>query len=84
VQAVGETVNYGNGDIVRGLTKTSVCAEAGDSGGPFMSGNQAQGTLSGGSGGCLLGGESYYQPIQEMLTTYGLTLVTGRQVPDQR
>ena len=84
VQAVGETVNYGNGDIVRGLTKTSVCAEAGDSGGPFMSGNQAQGTLSGGSGGCLLGGESYFQPIQEMLTTYGLTLVTGRQVPDQR
>ena len=84
VEAVNETVNYGNGDIVRGLTRTSVCAEAGDSGGPFMSGNQAQGTLSGGSGGCLLGGESYYQPIQEVLKAYGLTLVTGRQVPDER
>jgi streptogrisin C len=84
VEAVNETVNYGNGDIVQGLTRTSVCAEAGDSGGPFMSGNQAQGTLSGGSGGCLLGGESYYQPIQEVLKAYGLTLVTGRQVPDER
>ena len=84
VQAVGETVNYGNGDVVSGLTKTSVCAEAGDSGGPFMSGNQAQGTLSGGSGGCLLGGESYFQPIQEVLRTYGLTLVTGGEARDER
>ncbi|HJT03956.1 MAG TPA: S1 family peptidase [Pseudonocardiaceae bacterium] len=84
VQAVGETVNYGNGDVVSGLTKTSVCAEAGDSGGPFMSGNQAQGTLSGGSGGCLLGGESYFQPIQEVLRTYGLTLVTGADARDER
>ncbi|MGH3768425.1 MAG: S1 family peptidase [Pseudonocardiaceae bacterium] len=78
VEAVGETVNYGEGNVVNGLTRTSVCAEAGDSGGPFMSGNQAQGTLSGGSGGCLLGGQSYFQPIQEVLVTYGLTLVTGR------
>ena len=84
VQAVNETVNYGNGDIVRGLTRTSVCAEAGDSGGPFISGNQAQGTLSGGSGGCLLGGESYFQPIQEVLKAHGLTLVTGRDTRDER
>lgn len=84
VEAVGETVNYGNGDVVTGLTKTSVCAEAGDSGGPFMSGNQAQGTLSGGSGGCLLGGESYFQPIQEVLRSYGLTLVTGQEARDER
>ncbi len=84
VEAVGETVNYGNGDVVRGLTRTSVCAEAGDSGGPFMSGDQAQGTLSGGSGGCLLGGQSYYQPIQEVLSSYGLTLVTGRESRDER
>ena len=84
VEAVGETVNYGNGDVVTGLTKTNVCAEAGDSGGPFMSGTEAQGTLSGGSGGCLLGGESYFQPIQEVLRTYGLTLVTGREARDER
>jgi streptogrisin C len=84
VQTVGETVNYGDGEVVRGLIKTNVCAEAGDSGGSFISGSQAQGTLSGGTGGCLLGGESYFQPIQEVLTAYGLTLVTGRGAADER
>ena len=84
VEAIGETVNYGKGDVVRGLTRTSVCAEGGDSGGPFMSGDQAQGTLSGGTGGCLLGGQSYFQPIQEVLSTYGLTLLTGRMSRDER
>jgi streptogrisin C len=49
-----------------------------------MSGNQAQGTLSGGSGGCLLGGKSYFQPIREVLATYGLTLLTGREGRDER
>ncbi|MGH3683935.1 MAG: S1 family peptidase [Pseudonocardiaceae bacterium] len=77
VQALNETVNYGDGAIVHGLTKTNICAEAGDSGGSMMSGTQAQGTLSGGSGGCLLGGQSYFQPIREVLSTYGLTLITG-------
>jgi streptogrisin C len=84
VEAVNETVNYGNGDVVRGLTRTSICAEAGDSGGPFMSGDQAQGTLSGGNGGCLLGGQSYFQPIRDVLSTYGLTLLTGRAPTDER
>jgi streptogrisin C len=84
VQAVGETVNYGDGVVVQGLTRTNVCAEAGDSGGSIMSGNQAQGTLSGGSGGCLLGGQSYFQPIQEVLSTYGLTLITGAASRDER
>jgi streptogrisin C len=85
VEAIGVTVNYGDGEVVRGLTKTSVCAEAGDSGGSFMSGTQAQGTLSGGSGGCLISGESYFQPIQEVLFSYGLTLITGGEPrEDQR
>ncbi len=82
VKATGQTVNYGNGNVVQGLTGTSVCAEAGDSGGPFMSGTQAQGTLSGGSGGCLLGGQSYFQPIGVVLSTYGLTLLTGGEESD--
>lgn len=84
VQAINETVNYGDGDVVHGLTRTSVCAEAGDSGGPFMRGTQAQGTLSGGSGGCLVGGQSYFQPIQEVLATSGLTLITGETSRDDR
>lgn len=77
IQAANETVNYGGGDVVRGLTRTDICAEAGDSGGPFVSGTQAQGTLSGGSGGCLLDGQSYFQPIVEVLSTYGLRLLIG-------
>ncbi len=84
VVAVGETVNYGDGDVVNGLTRTDMCAEAGDSGGSIMSGSQAQGTLSGGSGGCLLGGQTYFQPIQQVLSTYGLTLITGAASQDQR
>jgi streptogrisin C len=83
VVAVGETVNYGDGDVVNGLTRTDMCAEAGDSGGSIMSGSQAQGTLSGGSGGCLLGGQTYFQPIQQVLSTYGLTLLTGASSADE-
>ncbi|MGH3754856.1 MAG: S1 family peptidase [Pseudonocardiaceae bacterium] len=82
VEATDETVNYGNGDVVYGLTRTSVCADRGDSGGPFVSGTQAQGTLSGGTGGCVLGGQSYFQPIDVMLDAYGLTLVTGEESSD--
>ncbi|MDQ4011075.1 MAG: S1 family peptidase [Actinomycetota bacterium] len=82
VEAINETVNYGSGDVVRGLTRTDICAEGGDSGGPFVSGTQAQGTLSGGSGGCLLGGQSYFQPVRAVLSTYGLTLLTGQPSRD--
>lgn len=84
VEAVDETVNYGDGDVVNGLTRTNMCAEAGDSGGSIMSGTQAQGTLSGGTGGCLLGGQTYYQPIREVLSAYGLTLLTGPPSADER
>ncbi|MGB6161593.1 MAG: S1 family peptidase [Pseudonocardiaceae bacterium] len=84
VLSTDETVNYGNGDVVAGLTGTNVCAEAGDSGGSFMSGTQALGMLSGGNGGCLLGGKSYFQPIHQVLTTYGLTLLTGGASRDDR
>jgi len=84
VEAIGVTVNYGDGEVVRGLTRTSVCAEAGDSGGSFMSGTQAQGTLSGGSGGCLISGESYFQPIQEVLSSSGLTLITGGELRENQ
>lgn len=80
VEARDVTVNYGSGDVVYGLTRTSACGAAGDSGGPFVSGSQAQGILSGGSGGCLIslfGAETYFQPIAEVLDTYDLQLVLG-------
>lgn len=77
IQAKNATVNYGGGDIVYGLTKTNACAEPGDSGGSFVSGRQAQGVTSGGSGDCTVGGTTYFQPVNEALSRLGLTLVTG-------
>ncbi|MGP4043027.1 S1 family peptidase [Streptomyces sp. 2A115] len=71
-----ETVNYSQG-AVHQMTKTSVCAEPGDSGGSYISGDQAQGVTSGGSGNCSSGGQTWYQPINEILNRYGLTLHTA-------
>ncbi|MFD9004598.1 alpha-lytic protease prodomain-containing protein [Streptomyces sp. NPDC059582] len=75
VLAKNETVNYSQG-AVHQMTKTSVCAEPGDSGGSFISGDQAQGVTSGGWGNCSSGGETWFQPINEILNRYGLTLHT--------
>ncbi|MEZ7002644.1 alpha-lytic protease prodomain-containing protein [Streptomyces sp. AD55] len=69
------SVGYPEG-TVRGVTETSVCAEPGDSGGPFLAGAQAQGTTSGGSGDCTRGGTTYYQPVNATLADFGLTLLT--------
>ncbi|MFE5492626.1 S1 family peptidase [Streptomyces virginiae] len=76
VLAKNETVNYSQG-AVHQMTKTSVCAEGGDSGGSFLSGDQAQGVTSGGWGNCSSGGQTWFQPINEILSRYGLTLHTA-------
>ncbi|MGV9703615.1 S1 family peptidase [Streptomyces sp. NPDC003483] len=76
VLAKNETVNYSQG-AVHQMTKTNVCAEPGDSGGSFISGDQAQGVTSGGWGNCGSGGETWYQPVNEILSRYGLTLHTA-------
>jgi streptogrisin C len=76
IAAKNQTVNYPQGTVT-GLTRTNVCAEPGDSGGSWMSGQQAQGVTSGGSGNCSSGGTTFYQPLQEILSRYGLTLVTS-------
>ncbi|MFD8206705.1 S1 family peptidase [Streptomyces sp. NPDC059695] len=76
VLAKNETVNYSQG-AVHQMTKTSVCAEGGDSGGSFLSGDQAQGVTSGGWGNCSSGGETWFQPVNEILGRYGLTLHTA-------
>jgi streptogrisin C len=83
ILAKNQTVNYPEG-AVTGLTRTNVCAEGGDSGGPWLSGDQAQGVTSGGSGDCTRGGETFFQPINEILATNNLTLVTtggGNEAP---
>ncbi|OMI35059.1 S1 family peptidase [Streptomyces sparsogenes] len=76
VLAKNETVNYSQGAVYQ-MTKTNVCAEPGDSGGSFISGDQAQGVTSGGWGNCGSGGETWFQPVNEILSVYGLRLHTA-------
>ena len=75
ITAKNSTVRYPEG-TVSGLTRTTACAEPGDSGGAWISGNQAQGITSGGNGNCTFGGTTYFQPINPALRAYGLTLTT--------
>lgn len=75
IQAKNVTVNYAQG-AVYSLTQSNACAEPGDSGGAWISGDQAQGTTSGGSGNCTSGGTEFFQPVNATLSRYGLSLVT--------
>ncbi|MER5889263.1 S1 family peptidase [Streptomyces sp. NPDC001941] len=72
VTGLNATVNYGGGDIVYGMIRTNVCAEPGDSGGPLYSGSRAIGLTSGGSGNCSSGGTTFFQPVTEALSAYGV------------
>ncbi|WP_407553871.1 S1 family peptidase [Streptomyces sp. Pv4-95] len=74
VTALNATVNYGGGDIVSGLIQTTVCAEPGDSGGPLYAGTKALGLTSGGSGDCTSGGTTFFQPVTEALSAYGVSV----------
>jgi streptogrisin C len=76
VQAKNATVNYAEGSV-SGLTRTNVCAEPGDSGGSWVSGSQAQGVTSGGSGDCKRGGTTFFQPVTEILAAFGVSLTTS-------
>jgi hypothetical protein len=83
IDQVNVSVNYSTGETITGVNRTTACSEGGDSGGSFITGpGQAQGVLSGGSGSCK--GKlpnnrtrSYFQPVNPILSTYGLTLKTG-------
>lgn len=74
VTGLNATVNYGNGDVVYGLIQTNVCAEPGDSGGAMFSGTTALGLTSGGSGNCSSGGTTFFQPVTEALSAYGVSV----------
>lgn len=74
VTGLNATVNYGNGDVVYGMIRTSVCAEPGDSGGPLYSGSTALGLTSGGSGNCSSGGTTFFQPVTEALRAYNVSV----------
>ncbi len=79
------SVNYGSG-MVYGLRESNACAGQGDSGGSWVAtANQAQGVTSGGA----LGNDgtncgipqnqrrTWFQRLNPMLNSYGLTLVTN-------
>ncbi|WP_447034992.1 S1 family peptidase [Streptomyces sp. DSM 118878] len=74
--------NGGPDTVVSGLGSSTVCTEGGDSGGAYISGNQAQGMTSGGPigqqcSGVNSSGSSYFQPLDDALSYYGLTLNTN-------
>jgi streptogrisin D len=73
VQAVNATVRYAEG-TVSGLIQTNVCAEGGDSGGSLFAGSTALGLTSGGSGDCTSGGTTFFQPVTEPLSVYGVSV----------
>ncbi|WP_245605768.1 ricin-type beta-trefoil lectin domain protein [Promicromonospora kroppenstedtii] len=75
IQEKNVTINYGDGDIP-GMATGSACAEGGDSGGSVLSGNQAQGVTSGRIGDCSSNGRFIYQPVNPILSAYGLQLTT--------
>ena len=85
INATNVTVNYSNGPVY-GLRQSSACLTQGDSGGSWIVGNDAQGVSSGGQLGagspplsnCQFSNPvSFYQPINPILSAYGLSLVLG-------
>ncbi|MFD7668154.1 alpha-lytic protease prodomain-containing protein [Streptomyces sp. NPDC059788] len=68
--------------LVSGLGLSTVCTLGGDSGGAWVSGDQAQGVTSGGltanrCDGVHGRGTSYFQPLDDALNYYGLRLNTA-------
>lgn len=75
VTAKNQTVAFPGG-IIYGLTRTNICMTPGTAV-AFVSGNQAQGVPIGGSSNCAAGAVSFFMPVNELLSRYGLTLLTG-------
>jgi streptogrisin D len=71
VTAVDETVDYGDGDVVRGLIETNIHTEHGDSGGSLFAGSTGLGVVSGGDGDV-----DYFQPIAPAMRKYDLELAS--------
>jgi streptogrisin D len=73
VTALNSTVCYSQGCVYQ-MIRTNVCAEPGDSGGSLFSSTRAHGLTSGGSGNCSSGGTTYFQPVTEPLSVYGVSV----------
>jgi streptogrisin D len=73
VTATNATVTYAEGTVT-GMIRTTVCAEPGDSGGSLYAGSTALGLTSGGSGNCSSGGTTFFQPVTEPLSAFGVNV----------
>lgn len=86
VTKVNQRVDYGN-VVIEGLSYSSACSAGGDSGGSYVTatGGKAVGLHSGGgSATCTSGsGEKFtiFQPVNEALAKFKLTLVTSDPQP---
>jgi streptogrisin C len=74
IAAKNQTVNYPEGSVT-GLTRTTMCAEPGDSGAPVYAGTQPYAMVSGGSGNCSVGGITFVYPIAPVLSAWNLQLL---------
>jgi streptogrisin D len=73
VTGLNATVNYAQGSVFQ-MIRTNVCAEPGDSGGSMYAGTVALGLTSGGSGNCSSGGTTFFQPVPEVLSRFGVSV----------
>ncbi|MFC0097855.1 proprotein convertase P-domain-containing protein [Micromonospora marina] len=79
VTSVNQTINYASGPI-DGVSFTTACSLPGDSGGAWLAGTRAVGLHSGGYSSCSPGNlpdQSLFQPVNEALRKWNLTLYTG-------
>ncbi|MCU1685815.1 MAG: hypothetical protein JWQ81_6554 [Amycolatopsis sp.] len=79
VTAVDQSIDYGS-VVVDGLSTTNACSLGGDSGGAWLAADKAVGLHSGGQSSCAPGGadnQSIFQPVNEALQKWSLTLFTG-------
>ncbi|MEU6282308.1 alpha-lytic protease prodomain-containing protein [Streptomyces sp. NPDC047028] len=86
IKAYNYSVTYNDAGqpptLVTNVALSNVCDLGGDSGGPWISGNQGQGMTSGGRNdnqcnGVYGQGTSYFQPLDDALRYYGLSLNTA-------
>jgi hypothetical protein len=73
ITGLNAVVNYPQGTVT-GMIRTNICAEPGDSGGSLYGGTAAFGLTSGGSGNCSSGGTTFFQPVTEALSVYGVSV----------
>ena len=74
VTALNATVNYAEGSV-SGLIRTNVCAEPRRQRRLAVRRHRALGLTSGGSGNCSSGGTTYFQPVTEALSAYGVSII---------